>query len=251
MKRNTKGFYTLEAAIFLPLVILAVLSVGYFMRVSGAWENCIYGALDESRQAALRSYDGVHQLSVGKKIKERLESDKKNPDNTEVSCLMVDYSDGYSNHITSYRLEASLKLELPAGFSREFDFSADIKFRGFRGRDRLGEPLGSEGLEKSEPEDPVRIFPYAGEKYHGENCTYVRAAVVRKVLSANIRKSCKSCSVCGSGNMKTGDVVFCFEGSGTAYHRGTCRMVDRHTAVIDRSEAEQKGYGVCSKCGGR
>ncbi len=30
MRRNTKGFYTLEAVIFLPLVILAILSLGYF-----------------------------------------------------------------------------------------------------------------------------------------------------------------------------------------------------------------------------
>ena len=38
MKRNSKGFYTLEAVIFLPLVLLAVLSLGYFMKVEGAWK---------------------------------------------------------------------------------------------------------------------------------------------------------------------------------------------------------------------
>ena len=43
MKRNSKGFYTLEAVIFLPLVLLAVLSMGYFMKVEGAWENAFYG----------------------------------------------------------------------------------------------------------------------------------------------------------------------------------------------------------------
>ena len=48
MKRNSKGFYTLEAVIFLPLVLLAVLSLGYFMKVEGAWENAFYGAIDES-----------------------------------------------------------------------------------------------------------------------------------------------------------------------------------------------------------
>ena len=50
MKRNSKGFYTLEAVIFLPLVLLAVLSLGYFMKVEGAWENAFYGAIDESTQ---------------------------------------------------------------------------------------------------------------------------------------------------------------------------------------------------------
>ena len=55
MKRNTRGFYTLEAAVFLPLVILAVLSLGYFMKIEGLWENCIHGAIDESSVIAARA----------------------------------------------------------------------------------------------------------------------------------------------------------------------------------------------------
>lgn len=251
MKRNTKGFYTVEAAVFLPLVILAVLSIGYFMRVEGAWENCIYGAVDESRYAALKSYDGVHQATLKSNIEERFKKDKKNPDNTEINHMMINYSDGKNNHLTSYNVEASMRLELPAGFERDFEFSAGIKFRGFTGRERLGEPLGSEGLERKEPENPVWIFPYSGEKYHGGTCTYVKAAVTRRILTSEIRKRCRSCSLCNSESMKSGEIIFCFSGSDTAYHRGTCRMINRHTAVMDRTEAENRGFRPCSKCGGQ
>ena len=64
MKKSTKGFYTVEAAIFLPLVILSVISLGYFMKVEGTWENCIHGAVDESALIASRSYDEINAASV-------------------------------------------------------------------------------------------------------------------------------------------------------------------------------------------
>ena len=251
MRRSTKGFYTVEAAVFVPLVILAVLSVGYFMRVEGAWENCVYGALDESRRVAMKSYDGIHQGTLKSALEERFSKDSRNPDSVDADRVMCDYSDGRNNHLSSYSIEAYMRMELPAGFSRDFTFSADIKFRGFTGRQRLGEPLGSEGLEREEPEDPVWIFPYSGEKYHTDMCTYVKAAVIRKILSSDVRKDHRSCALCDSDQMKTGDIVFCFSRAGTAYHRGTCRIVNRHTAGIDRTEAVRRGFSPCSKCGGQ
>ena len=63
------------------------------------------------------------------------------------------------------------------------------------------------------------IFPYSGEKYHTDMCTYVKAAVIRKILSSDIRKDHRSCALCDSDQMKTGDIVFCFSKAGTAYHR--------------------------------
>ena len=40
MKRNSKGFYTLEAVIFLPLVLLAVLSPVIFHESGGRLGKC-------------------------------------------------------------------------------------------------------------------------------------------------------------------------------------------------------------------
>ena len=99
MRRSTKGFYTVEAAVFLPLVILAVLSVGYFMRVEGAWENCVYGALDESRRVAMKSYDGIHQGTLKSALEERFSKDSRNPDSVDADRVMCDYSDGRNNHL--------------------------------------------------------------------------------------------------------------------------------------------------------
>ena len=43
---------------------------------------------------------------------------------------------------------------------------------------------------------------------------------------------------------------FCFGSDGTAYHRGTCRTINRKSVAIDKSEAVERGYAPCSKCGG-
>ena len=56
--------------------------------------------------------------------------------------------------------------------------------------------------------------------------------------------------MCLSDDIPEGSLVFCFGSDGTAYHRGTCRTIDRKSVAIDRSEAVERGYAPCSKCGG-
>ena len=250
MKRSTKGFYTVEAAIFLPLVLLAVVSLGYFMRVEGTWENCIHGAVDESALVASRSYDRANAAAIGPAVSKRINDDNPNLTEMRIRNLKVLYSDGQNEDLTSYRITAAIELVMPLGFSRRFEMDCGIKFRGFTGVDEESVPLGAEGLETYEQQDPVWIFPHSGEKYHDEDCTYVKAAASPAVLTSALRKQYDDCRLCDSENIPAGSIVFCFEGEDTAYHRGTCSSIMRHTSVIDRSEAVKKGYSPCTKCGG-
>ena len=166
MTKSTKGFYTVEAAIFLPIVLLAVLSLGYFMRVEGTWENCIHGAADESMLIASRSYDGVSYLNTGSRIKKRITNDNPELGSLDIRNLRLMYNDGTSDKLTSYTIHASTQLSLPMGFQRDFQMDFKIKYRGFVGAETAGTPLGITGLETSEPQSPVWIFSVSGEKYH-------------------------------------------------------------------------------------
>lgn len=250
MKKSTKGFYTVEAAIFLPLVILAVLSLGYFMRVEGTWENCIHGAVDESALAASRSYDGINAASAGAAVSRRINDDNSSLTTMRIYNLKTMYSDLYLNNLTSFRIYAAMDLDLPLGFSREFTLDYGIKYRAFVGAVNKGSPMGVAGLETYCAQQPVWVFPHSGEKYHSESCTYVKASASPAVLTAKVKKKYDSCRLCRSDEVTAGSIVFCFEGEGTSYHRGTCGTIVRHTAVIDKSEAEKKGYRPCTKCGG-
>ena len=89
MKKSTKGFYTLEAAIFLPFVILAVLSLGYFIRIEGTWENCIHGAVDESAVIAARSCNGVEPYMTAEKVRNRILEDNPKLDNLEIRNVRI------------------------------------------------------------------------------------------------------------------------------------------------------------------
>ena len=250
MKKSTRGFYTLEAAIFLPLVLLTVLSLGYFMKVEGTWENCIHGALDESSRIASTAYDGSRILITKSSVEDRMMRDNPQLKSAEVKALRLMYSDSHADRLISYRLEMVMRLDLPLGFGREFRFSSRIKYRGFVGKKTRGIAMGSETLEQLQKEDPVWIFPQSGEKYHEEDCTYVRASVRQELLTRRLKETYSSCGACHSEALPAGSIVFCFNGADTAYHRGTCRTINRHTVAIDRTEAKQRGYTPCRKCRG-
>ena len=239
----------MEAAIFLPLVLLTVLSLGYFMKVEGTWENCVHGALDESRRIASRAYDKSSLAGTADQVERRILMDNPQLERGTVTRVLMDYSDGTADHLVSYQLNADMHLAMPAGFERDFSLRTKIKFRGFVGKKTAGAGLGN-GLEREESEHAVWIFPQSGEKYHGENCTYVKASVSRRILSSSLRRRYDACALCGSQELSAGSVVFCFSGENTAYHKGTCRSIKRRTIVIDQSEAEARGYRPCSKCGG-
>ena len=250
MRKSTKGFYTLEASIFLPLVILAVLSLGYFIRIEGMWENCIHGAVDESTVIAARSANGAESVLTASKVRGRIEDDNPGLDSIEINDLRTGYSDLYEDELISYRIKAMEKLSFPLGFRWEFHLDNKIRFRAFVGKEYRGSPLGAEGLETETSGEAVWIFPQSGRKYHKEECTYVKASVSPMILTGSLKSKYKPCALCRSGEKTAGSIVYCFEGSDTSYHRGTCRSIVRRTVVIDRSEAVKKGYGPCSKCGG-
>jgi len=250
MIKNTKGFYTLEAAIFLPVVLLAVLSLGYFMRIEGLWENCIHGATDESSLTASRSFDGVTHLTAKSRIIDRISEENPELTSIEIRNFRTMYSDSSNDDLTSYRILAKTQLSLPMGFSRSFDMEFRIKYRGFTGKDTSGAPLGVSTLETVSDQSPVLIFPNAGKKYHGSSCTYVKASVTAEILTSSLKQKYSSCGLCYSEDVSSGSIVFCFGSEDTAYHRGSCPSINRQTVTIDKTEAEARGFSPCSKCGG-
>ena len=250
MKRNTRGFYTVEASVCLPVVILAVLALGYFMRIEGLWENCIHGSVDESGLAAAGAESGIEKTMLAARVKQRIEKDNPQLDSIHIRDVRIGYSDIYEDELMSYRLNAKEGVAFPLGLKWEPELDTKIRFRGFVGKKTRGSPMGADGLEADQAGDPVWIFPQSGEKYHKEECTYVKANIHSEILTDGLRDRYKSCGLCKSGELPSGSIVFCFGSGDTSYHRGTCRSIDRRTVVIDRSEAEKKGYGRCSKCGG-
>ena len=246
--RNKKGVYTIEAAVCLPLVILAVITLGYFIEADSAWENCMNAAYRECSYAQASGLD-LSKLALGMKLR-REAADCGQDVDLRVIHQLYSYSDGEHTDLNSFRMKADVDLSLPLRFGRAFSYEGTVKYRDFTGLRYSREALGAEGLEQDADSTEVWIFPQSGTKYHLEGCTYVKATVHSCILTSALKKQYSACAMCRSGSLPAGSVVFCFNGEDTCYHRGNCRSIKRHTAVIDRSEAEQKGYTPCSKCGG-
>ena len=201
--RKKNGFYTLEAVIVLPLVILAVISIGYFIRLDAVWENVMHCAIDESAYSASRAYDSVSELDSIPKVRKRILRENDLLLSLKIRGVADRYSDGVSDELTCYTIKAAMGMDLPAGFSRRLDFTGRIKYRGFRGFQYPAAGMGDEGLERDEPKDPVWIFPQSGERYHTSSCTYVRATVKADVLTNSLKNRSKPCDMCNSGEFQT------------------------------------------------
>jgi len=245
---DKKGVYTIEAAICLPLVLLAVITLGYFLEADSAWENCMDAAFRECSYAQC-SGTALSKVSLSGKL--RREAAACGQDVTiSLSRRLYGYSDSRHSDLNSFSLGAAVNLPLPLGFGRAFEYKDRIKYRDFTGLQYSRPVLGAEGLSCEEDSIAVWIFPQSGTKYHVKNCTYVKASVHSHVLDNALKEQYSPCSLCDSAGLPAGSIVFCFGGTDTCYHRGTCRSINRHTIVIDRGEAEDRGYTPCSKCGG-
>ena len=248
MRRSTRGSYTLEAALILPVLILAMLTMGYFIKVEGTWENVINGVGDELHVAAMKGYDGISGTPSGTSLKKRVM--EENPDLDELSISRSFLGNGLEEGVHAYRIRAGISLAMPMGLGRDHKLEAGLKYRSFIGKRSDGTGMGREALRTDADARPVVIFPQMGERYHSASCTYVKASVEKTVLTGELKRKYGACGLCDSGKLPDGSIVFCYGNDGTAYHRGSCRSINRQTVTVDRSEAIEKGYTPCSKCGG-
>lgn len=246
--RSRRGSYTVETALILPILILAMLTLGYYIKVQMIWENVMNGAIDETRVCAAMAYDGVSNLRVAGKVKERITSENEKLEALQVEKVPVLLG---GDGVKELHVNAKTGLALPLGWSRDFKLDASVRYREFIGNKSKNGGMGREALETGSVKNPVIIFPQEGEKYHREDCTYVKATVSKKVLTGELKREYSACGLCKSGSVPTGDIVYCFRSEGSAYHRSDCKSINRFTITIDKDEAIDKGYTPCSKCGGQ
>ena len=53
---NKKGYFTLEAAIVLPIFVIGILSIGYCMKIFSTAETITYSMMDETGHLAAQAY---------------------------------------------------------------------------------------------------------------------------------------------------------------------------------------------------
>ena len=130
--------------------------------------------------------------------------------------------------------------------------SADLFFRNiYAERKIVFRPFAGESAEGPDADSiRVYVFPKRGERYHRAGCSVLRNGAVQTVLSAQLRKRLKACSLCDPGDLPNGAPVYMYTAASGSYHRKHCSIVEKCFVSMPRSEAIERGYTPCMICGG-
>jgi hypothetical protein len=248
---SKKGSFTLEAAIFLPLFIISVLTLGYLIKLIAVQENAFHSLADETRKIAAEAAMTPYPLFFKGDVEKRI-ADENGGELENLRIARFDYRYGFGTYTEQIRVTADydIGVKLPAALISAIPVSDTILCRAFVGADNSDVPMSAEELEEEKESRTVWIFPRSGTKYHGETCSYIAVHPRELALSANVRTSYSPCKLCNPGSLPAGSLVYCFQSSGKAFHRGDCSSVDRYVISIELEEAEARGYTPCAKCGG-
>lgn len=248
---NTKrGYYTVEAAIFLPIFIVAVMTIAYLMKVVGGAEVTMHAATDEARYAASHAYIVKTSLGFAPSLEKRIMADSEDISEAHVTDLRYLYSKEGKDGLISFKIRTRIDIRLPLQLYDGFDLQERVACRGWIGKTNTLNPMDFADMEKEGDSRTVWIFPRTGEKYHKETCTYVSNVPSQMLLTESLKKKFSPCRHCDAEGIPIGSIVYCYQSYGGAYHRGSCVSVDKYVREIQEEDAKAKGYLPCSKCGG-
>lgn len=253
MKKCTKknaGSYIVEAAIFVPIFVLSLLTIGYAVKIVGIYENVNHGASDELSFVAAKAYENRNSSGIKSRLEKRISEENPSISKLKVKNLKYLYSNGETDDLISAEIKYYIGINLPLNLYSGVDRKIRWLTRGFTGIKTKNKNMPFEEMENNGDGGIVWIFPETRTKYHTKSCSYVTANPSEVILTEAIRAKYNTCRICGSGDIKTGRLVYCFFRYGGAYHRSDCSTVKKYTMRISRKEAEEKGYRPCSKCGG-
>ncbi|HWQ78333.1 MAG TPA: hypothetical protein VN381_05935, partial [Anaerovoracaceae bacterium] len=256
-RRDKRGFLTVEAAIFLPLFIVGVLTFAYLIKFMSVEEAVFHSFTDEARvlsaeagRSPLEVPFFVKQLDFEASLKDRVyDENGDNISTVDIDQFLYLYPIPGMTGMISMDLNYEVNVKLPIPFRKSLPVSESLMLRSFIGREEAADPLPFEEMEREKRSDPVWIFPRSGERYHGENCTYITSEPKQLIMSVQIRRNYEPCSICDSRGLPDGSLVYCFR-TGGSYHTGECPLVDKYVVQIEKEAAVEKGYTACLKCGG-
>lgn len=250
-RHNTeRGTVTLEAAILLPIFIIAVLTLGFTLKIIFADENLVFSAVDEARAICEEAYNiPAAPLFVGH-LENRMLDENRYAESVEIRNFGYLYQQDGIDGLISFRWYAWLKTDLPLNFKKGIKLQETVKCRGFVGRREAGQPLPFDEMEKDTQSSLVWVFPVGGKRYHQKSCTFISSYPVQTVLNGKVRKEYQPCDLCHPEKIKDGGLVYCFSHYGEVYHLESCPTIDKYVVSMERSQAEERCYTPCYKCGG-
>jgi len=251
-----RGSLAVEAAIFLPLFIVGILTLGCLIKFAMAEEGVSHALADESRKAAAWASVNPYPFAFTGDVEERVSYEGRGElDEVSVSRFLYRVPGaGASGKLYTDLIGASVSyrmpLRLPHIFRSEILGEETALCRAFVGTDNGGAAMPFSEMEDDQDGQTVWVFPRAGEKYHAETCRYIANDPHEVMLSGKVRRKYHPCELCHPEGRRDGALVYVFPTSGEAYHTGECTVVKRFVIEVGLEDAKKQGYTACSVCGG-
>ena len=253
---SKRGSLAVETAIFVPLLLIGLLTLGYIIKLVSIEEKVFHSFADESHRVAAKwARIPMYSGDVEARIEDENNGFVKNPKMKTIPLLpAVSINIDGNFKVYSSIIAASLVYEadiplLPI-FKDSVTMSDTIVCRAWTGTNNKGDPMPFSEMEEDTDSDKVWIFPRAGAKYHDEDCGYIKNNYRETLLSPKVKSSYDPCELCKPNNAQNGTLVYCFPTSGEAYHLGSCYVVDRYVTPMSSESAKENNYTACSRCGG-
>jgi hypothetical protein len=253
-----RGSLAVETAIFLPLFIIGVLTLGWLIRMTAISENVFHTLADETGVLAAEAKTPVglptYKSGLLKRIGDENGKDVKKTKVTRIA-YRVPFIDVTGGKAHTNLIAASVSYEtpilLPHIFASKLTVSDSVLCRAFVGTDNKDDKFPFDEMEKSDDGELVWVFPRAGARYHGETCAVIKNNPREVILSSQVRRKYDACKLCKPNSVSDGNLVYVFPAAGGAYHLGSCYIVERYVISISEQDAKEQGYTVCKRCGGK
>lgn len=238
----------MEAVIIVPVFIISVLMLITIIPMTAGCENVTFSVCDELHAESVKSAFRENPAALPLSLQLRIKEENSRMSSFRVRFYRYLYTEGEMEDLLQVDVRAVFSEKNPIGILSSVTFDGRVRARAFTGKLHKTPPGASGGDEADDR--IVYIFPEWGTRYHGKQCTYVKASCQMVYLSQTIKKDYTPCKLCDASSARIGSPVFCFQESGRAYHTAGCRIVERYYVEIEKGKAEEQGYTPCSKCGG-
>ncbi len=245
-RMGKKGSYLVEAAIIMPIFILAVLMMISAVPALSTAENVFFSMSDELYLESAKVPFAAEASTMKLRMKKRIAEENLKLSAFEITACKYRYRKQNIDDLITVKYRFSYDGNDLQRIFRSAGFTGSITVRAFTGTIHKRAPEG----KGKEDDKIVYVFPQWGMRYHQKNCTYVTGSCQMVYLTEQIQKQYKSCKLCYARSAQIGSPVFCFVKYGEAYHVAGCSTVKKYYVTMGQHKAEGQGYSPCSKCGG-
>ena len=196
MRNSKKGGYIVEAAIVLPIFIVAVILLISIVPRAARCERLVYAICDEMTQENIQAHFFKSYMRCKSNLTDGALRALKSDDSFSVDRLGYCHTDRVRSGRTSMVIDDVITADFtafityldPLSMGSDMEFSGKIKCRPYTGTERREEAMSREDMERDENSDPVYVFPKSGERYHRKDCSVLNPACEAAVFSQDIRK---------------------------------------------------------------